>query len=618
VIIYFRPQMNRYVLLFLLSLICAVVESFGQSYYDHDTTNNLIVIHEDSLGINHDLMVIDTNVNRLVNFNRTGWNGLVIGGYGSPYNGYTRPSRQGVWLNGAVIGEHMTYKPEDATYYQVKVPFSEITYFNGPKEEQQIGFVHSQNLNDRLNIGLKFRRTNSEGFYQDQDTKHSNSMLTYNYVSSNGRFKSYGYGGINIATIEENGGIVYDTSFTENEEPNRIRVETYLTDARNELDRRFYGVTNSYGFGGNFERKGLNRMELYVSNHYELNDVRYLDEAPDTAYYQLLGIEVLSGSVTDHIQQRSLKNDAGFMYRFSKNTSLGASMGYNWNKVFQNGQDTVMVESRPKANFTTTVGGFTLKADAGYTLEGYGKDTYAFSGILSKNFKSRYRVALGFNMERNPVFWEYRYYENEAEFWRNGSRDVQTTQFKAEISDRRELNNHLKASLNTITNYAYFDIEGRPDQFTNPLSFIEVQGGYLLKYLKPFYIDFDGMFRASFDEDAPINLPTFQTTTDLYVEAPFFKKALKGQFGLSVYYVSSFKADAYQPLGRRFYQQDEVETGGFVYIDPYLALNIGAVTGFFKYSNITQGLTDYNYIIVPHYPLPDGGLRFGVTWRMNN
>jgi hypothetical protein len=500
----------------------------------------------------------------------------------------------------------------------VKVPFSEITYFNGPKEEQQIGFVHSQNLNDRLNIGIKFRRSNSEGFYQNQDTRHSNSILTYNYVSKDGRFKSYGYGGINIATIEENGGIIYDTSFTENKEPNRIRVETYLTNAQNELDRRFYGITNSYGLGGNFEHSGVNRMEFYVSNRYELNDVRYRDESPDTVYYESFGIEVGSSSITDHIQHRSLKNEAGFMYRFSRSTRFSASMGYNRNRIYQNGQDTIMIESRPKVNFATCVKGFILKGNAGYTLDGYGKDTYTLGGVLSKSFKNKYQVVFEFKTERNPVFWEYRYYENQAEFWRNGSRDVQTTLFQVEVSDLMESNNYLRTSLNTITNYAYFNSSGRPDQFTSTLSFIEVYGGYLLKYLKPFYIDFDGVFRASFDEGAPIELPTFQATTNLYVEAPFFKRALKGQFGLSVYYVSSFKADGYQPLGRRFYHQEDIETGGFVYIDPYLALNIGTVTGFVKYSNITQGLTDFNYMIVPHYPLPDGGLRFGVTWRMNN
>ncbi|HCT71855.1 MAG TPA: hypothetical protein DF409_13585 [Bacteroidales bacterium] len=31
--------------------------------------------------------------------------------------------------------------------------------------------------------------------------------------------------------------------------------------------------------------------------------------------------------------------------------------------------------------------------------------------------------------------------------------------------------------------------------------------------------------------------------------------------------------------------------------------------------HLNSGLSGYNYIMVPSYPMPDRGLRFGVSWN---
>ena len=609
---------SKYYLVLLITFFS--LELSGQSFFSHDTTNGFIVVDFDSIGVEHNLSSIDTSLDRLIDYHQIGWsNSLLLGNYGAASNPFVRPhSNTGVWLYGATVNENYIYSPENDIYYQVKVPFSEIVYFNGPREEQEIRFIHSQNINDRLNIGVRFRRFSSGGFYQGQRNRQSNASVNFNYVSKDGRYKALGYGMINISESEENGGLIFDSTFTENTEPNRLGVATNLSLARNEYDRRFYGIKNSYGFGDNYGTKGLNRTEVYFKNEFELNDLRYLDESPDSAYYGQFRISNLPSSMSDKYQHRALRNELGFLYRFSKSTYLKTSLNFNWNKLFHTASDTTVYEYRPNAVFRTAVAGWSVNLNGQFTIGGYGEGSYSFSGGASRRILEYYRFNLHGELSSLPSFWEFQYYENEVEYWRNKGEYINTSIFGLSLEDTRNKEIYVKGNLTSIDNYTYFDNTAQPSQYGGSVTYTEIQAGYLLSILDPFFIEIDGTYRAKFDDDAPINLPALQSVINIYAERPFFKRALKGQLGVMVHHMTSFTADGYLPLGRRFYYQDEIETGGFIYADAYLSLNIGAVSGFVKFSNITQGITDYNYIIVPHYPLPDGGLRFGISWRMNN
>jgi hypothetical protein len=114
--------------------------------------------------------------------------------------------------------------------------------------------------------------------------------------------------------------------------------------------------------------------------------------------------------------------------------------------------------------------------------------------------------------------------------------------------------------------------------------------------------------------DTVIRLPEFIFNHSFYYNGVFFKGALLSQFGLDIFYNSSYYADAYVPGIREFHLQNNQKIGDYPYVDVFLNFKIKRVRFFLMYQHVTMGLFGYRYYTTPYYPMQDRALKFGLSW----
>jgi outer membrane receptor protein involved in Fe transport len=112
-----------------------------------------------------------------------------------------------------------------------------------------------------------------------------------------------------------------------------------------------------------------------------------------------------------------------------------------------------------------------------------------------------------------------------------------------------------------------------------------------------------------------IRLPEFILEHSLYYENDLLNKAMRLQIGASVYYISSYYADAYMPVTGQFFLQSEKKYGNYPFIDFFVAAKIKTVRIFVKVDHLNSGWDKNNYILTPNYPYPGRTFKLGVSWK---
>ena len=98
----------------------------------------------------------------------------------------------------------------DLRHYRTPVPYTSISYYNGPLQEQEIGFVHGQNVTPNWNVGLSYNKATTEGYYTNKKNTISNFGFSSSYVTKDQSYRLFTGFVVSSVTAEENGGIVND------------------------------------------------------------------------------------------------------------------------------------------------------------------------------------------------------------------------------------------------------------------------------------------------------------------------------------------------------------------------------------------------------------------------
>jgi len=126
---------------------------------------------------------------------------------------------------------------ERVRYFSSLAPYTNVNYVTGPGRMQLLGLTHSQNIYRGLVLGVDFHLINAFGDYPQQKSDDYNLAVTLRYFTPNKRY------GFTVAylndriTNQENGGITYDSLFTQNLETNRAAYAVNLADAETRWKR---------------------------------------------------------------------------------------------------------------------------------------------------------------------------------------------------------------------------------------------------------------------------------------------------------------------------------------------------------------------------------------------
>lgn len=546
---------------------------------------------------------------------------------------------------------------DNIRYYQTFGPYTNIAYSFGAGKEQLFSLTHSQNIARGLSLGVDLNIINSLGNYNRQKADNSSFAFQGQFITNNERYAVMANYRSNRYKWRENGGITYDSLVTENIEPERNRVAINLQKADNFIKESGIFIRQYYYFGKNpnkpekvktipaSDSTGINADSLLVPElpfrlffnpqrsdfirhtfTYTRNALKYTDEELNPKNYSniYLNPKETFDSIYYHefVNQFMFEGGVGRAKGSSKAIQLRLGIEHTFG-VYKN-YIAVDESNYITRNFNrlTTFGylsanafglakvegkvwltnGAPFKGDKGaaamLTLPAY--DNSTSWGNLS--------AELGVNAMQPDYIFQY-HLSNHFQ-WENTF--GQQTIASGKVMYARKF---VNAGFNfyNLDGWVYFDETAHPARANSSIQVTQLYAQTDVP-LGNFDIQAFAIWQKS-SNTTVLDLPELAGRLTAYYRIALFKRALHVQTGLSLMINTSFYADAYMPALRSYYNQNQEKLGDYPYIDGFINIRVKRARMFLVMKHLNEGLTGYNFMMVPSYPMADRGFRFGVSWN---
>lgn len=553
---------------------------------------------------------------------------------------------------------------ENPRFYRSIQPYSEIYYHMGAKTEQVVSVKFSSNIYQGLTLGLEYDIFDAPGSYLNSETANNTTNLNLRYFSPDYRYGVIARYFRYKIFAEENGGIQADSIFEQQTETVRVtpvNLSTGSTTIRNwgfEVSQ-FFNITKP-----DFKKKEIpqrppmdkhtmDSLKLFADTLRLFTDSLYFDslmsfeikphkkpfnfgrisldlkyrnfywiyenESPSLDYYKNIYND--STYTFDSINQHSFVADFGYsnvninQQEADNQLIFYTFLKYSYNQVKNGDRFFANHQLIPRGEIVTKLfKTFELRASGEYSLSGYNQNDAVLTASMSNYFLQKSlpsKVWVEATYASQMPEWFYNYYSGNHFQWSNNLDKTSSVCLGGGIENRWFT---LTGHYFIVDKYTFLNENIVPEQADKTQNVLRIAAKSKIK-LGKFTLDNNIAYQESFNSSV-INLPTFIYSGTYYFEVYLFKKALLLQPGISLFYNTLYYADAYQPAVNSFYLQSEKEVGNYLYGDLFINFNIKRARLFVKYSHINQGLFPYTYYMVPHYPQPNGGFYFGVSWRL--
>ena len=504
-------------------------------------------------------------------------------------------------------------------YYWVGRPYTHLQYIMGPEKEQNLHIDHSQNVASWFNLGLRFRYTNSPGYYINQKSDDKNFVFKTRFQTKNYRYIVLANYIHNKLKVEENGGIMYDTVFEENTKSSRNSINVNLSTANNEIIqngfyvKQIFNLSKHNRFGetdsSNFTANIFNPGTISLSTNLLQSSLNYNQQLSDSAFYSslrdtiptndsihILKIEnQLAWSNADNIRKQKVTFFLGIRHLYTEVTDITEKRIFN--QIIPRAGISFFPLQKLQFDFSadfvtgnSNVGDFNLLGKVSWNT-GF--------GVLS----------LKTNFAQRSVAWFYQNYTSNHFFWDN---DFNQQLYFINTAEYNYNKFTAGIEATNISDFMYMDTLGIPGQINEGQDILRV---YIRKLfvIRNWSFDVKGIYQKV-SRDRILRFPDFIGDLSVYYTNDLFKQAAILQTGFDMRYNTSYYADAYMPATRSFYLQNEKKIGDYIYADVFLTLQIKRARLFIKYQNLGSLAQDYRYYTVPSYPMQDHGYRFGLSW----
>ncbi len=239
-------------------------------------------------------------------------------------------------------------------------------------------------------------------------------------------------------------------------------------------------------------------------------------------------------------------------------------------------------------------------------------------------------VANGFFHRTTPSFY-YRHYHGRHYMWDDDDLSKTIHSRVQGVLSWAKTKTKLRVAFDEISNYTYFGLSYQIDdsynrlnndihvrQNSDAISLLTVQLCQDFK-LGPFRWENVLTYQKSSAEDV-LPVPQLNVYSNLYLR---FKiaKVLKCDFGADMRYFTKYYAPDYAPgLGQYAVQEgtNRVEIGNYPMVNVYANFHLKQTRFFVMMSHVNAGSGNRMYFNVPHYPLNDSIIRFGLSWNFYN
>lgn len=523
---------------------------------------------------------------------------------------------------------------ENATFYNTKTPYSNLTYTTGGttyRTQDHVKFLFTANANKKLNFGTTLDYIYSVGEYDNQAVKRFTGSLFGNY---NGKhYSATGALVTNNLNNFENGGLS-DPTYILNP-VNAIKTQNLPInlDGFSNYKYKSFFYNQQYSIG--FERP-IRITEDSVSMEYvpvtsfahtiKLEEARkrYYELTPDTSFYENTYLPLKQTNDTSALQTLTNVFSVSMEEEFNKWMKFGLT-AYVENEIqrFTYNQDS-LVNRLTKSN--SKLGGilskqrgqqirYSVLGEMG--LQGYKAGDFLLKANLGGYFKlwndSISLVANGFIRSDEPSYFLQHYQSNHFR-WDNNFAKIYRTNVGGTFSIPTRLFS-LNVSVENVTKYIYFNSEALPTQFTGNIQVVSANLNQDF-HLGKFALENNVVYQLSSQENV-LPLPTLALYHNLYYHDKFFK-VLSIQIGANVRYHTSYYAPAYMPATGQFHTQTLTKIGNYPVMNVYLNCHLKRTRFFVEYYHINQKFMNGAYFSMPNYPINPAILKLGLSWNFYN
>jgi len=588
----------------------------------------------------------DTTLGQMHHFQQTQpWWGNDLGNYGTAARNLYFTPDQNIGFNlGYDIYDLYKIKFDSLRFYNTTRPYSSFSFMLGSKEEQNVDFLHTQNISPNWNFAARIRYMSSEGFFAQQKASSISTSITTDYKSTNSKYHLKLAFIYNTFNQDENGGIVSDSFLTLSNYADRRRIPVNMplmgnnkSAVKNGLSNLDLYIQNNYSWGLSdtlynedstkatyqFTPRFRLQHELRIHNENHL----YKDQAPDSLRYVIFqpshfgyndsvyGAQnwyyvdnkfSINGFVgkSNHLAELKL-GIANRIDHFQQNFLIGKDphtyiSNYLFGEILKEAVDSNQWSYQANAAFYFTgpaIGDFNINASIGRDLGKFGNISLGLQQTLSEapfavqNFRTNF-------YEQNASFSKV----STTKLWGN----LSIPKIKLDIA----VNNYI------ITNFLYFNEGMKAEQFNTAFYVTQISGRKELNY-KAFGLGNEIVWQQA-TANAPLHLPAFMLREQLKIETFMFKNALKVAVGLEARYTTPYFIDAYTPYLNQFYLQNEYKSNNLPEVAAFFNFKIKAFRAFVVVDQLQQLIAKNNINALAWYPSQNMLFRLGFNWVLIN
>jgi len=536
---------------------------------------------------------------------------------------------------------YLTYShtPDDMPQFNTKNPYVELGFWGTPfalrsKEEMELKFLVSQNINPAFNFTINYEKFGSRGMLANEQTDDRNLSVALNYLGK--RYVANG-GIINQhVTQQENGGVQDTKQITDTlVDPKEIAV--YLNSASSKFRRTTFFINHSLAIPMNFFRKNKDSLAVgdgttaYIGHYGEVSQLKrcYYDKITDKAgreyYHNNFFID--SKSSADSLSMWQIDNKLFIKLQpFAPDaivSKINGGVGFRYNNYYR--FDPEYYISGPKSEGYSNayvyagVSGqfrkyFFWNAMADYYFAGYRAGDVTLKANVRLSF---YPLEQGLHLNArlhlsntSPDPLQQKIYFNHH-VWSNNFTKYFENRIEADL-EIPKWKFKVGAGYSIKTNGLYYDETGMIRQTDHG---VNVFSAYLQKDFKLWLFHFDNnlLYQATSDE-VVTPLPKFSANLRYYLQFTVVKNAMDMQIGVNGTYYTKYYAPGYMPDLGVFYNQRNEELGNTFYFDPFVNMQWQRVCVFIKYTNAFLGKPSKDRFSCYGHIRPEKFLKFGVLW----
>jgi len=511
-------------------------------------------------------------------------------------------------------------KMADLKIYDVTPTYTDLNFTYTFLNAFAFQATHAQKIR-QVNFAVHLDAASDKGYFIHQEVNRLSLDATLRYETPK---KIYGFllaYIFNHGKFSENGGLQYSPDFTDRD-PRHDSTITYdltsfpvmFSNGSSKINTHAFQITNYLNIKdkkGHYFGTVSHTLDFnFLSSHffdYDLNNLFYVNRyyiSTDTTndsvqYYSIANTLQLSNfTPTDTI------GDQSYFFRIA-----GGLRHEYVNSVSPRMQDnSLCLFARTNIRLFKVWDIYGLFS---YNLFKYTQnDALAHAGFrFTINRKQGHYIGLEATFSRRSPDYIFSNYLGNNNFWEHDWRKQNF--FKA--SAYWTIFNY-KASFNFINagRYVYLNNNFEPVQLEKPFQVIQLM---LYAPVRTKYFCLDAQLALQHATNKTIAVPLFAGKLGALYTTRIFKKRLRFQVGVDLFYNTKYYSDGYDPILHQFYAQQYIITGNYLYLNAHLAIRVKRISFFVRGGNLIAGLFNFRYITTPGYPMQGRNFEVGVNWK---